>query len=123
MSGEKLNLCDDLEILSIKSPKNRLRGPWAVVYKNIKERWAIVSLTWDNRPALAIRWFWGSKGQPLSSGYPTWFIIPEALNENHLSLLDENSEKIENVRKFLEGRISGQELNQDVMKYSKGVVR
>jgi hypothetical protein len=83
--GEKLNLNNDGEILSIKSPRDRVCGPDFVVYKNVKDRWAIVALRWDKRPRLGIRWFYESTGHPVSNGWPVWFMIPVEL---HAPILD-----------------------------------
>ena len=85
MGGEDLNMKDnDEEILKINSPKNCLDGPYEVIYKNIEERWAIVSLDWENEPRLGIRWFWGTSGNPISTGHPTWFILPEIFSIDNL---------------------------------------
>ena len=43
------------DILGVKSPKNSVRGPYAIVYKG--EYSAIVAMDWDNCPVLGMRWF------------------------------------------------------------------
>jgi len=75
----------DKDILEIKSPKKNISGPYFIVYKNLQEKWAIVTLAWDKKPRLGIRWFWGSKGNPNSRGNPTWFILPNELNNSILN--------------------------------------
>lgn len=72
-------------ILSIDSPKTKVRGPYVVVFTHAQERWALVALHWDGTPALGIRWFWGSMGNPISTGHRTWFIIPSTLDHAILS--------------------------------------
>ncbi|MEX1366416.1 MAG: hypothetical protein AB1Z98_25045 [Nannocystaceae bacterium] len=72
-------------ILSIQSPKSKVRGPHAVVFTDAREGWAIVALHWANEPRLGIRWFWGTMGNPISTGHRTWFIIPSGLSDAILS--------------------------------------
>lgn len=50
MGGENFPLDNDAQILSLSSPKRSVGGPYAVVYKNLDERWAIVALDWDAEP-------------------------------------------------------------------------
>ena len=53
-----------------------------VLYPGKEGSWAAAEGKWDGNEALAIRWN-GEKGkklgQPQSSGYPTWFIVPDEL--------------------------------------------
>lgn len=108
MSGEEMDLSDDNEILSINSPKNLLGGPYRVVYKNIEERWAIVAMDWDKKPCLGIRWFWGSAGNPFSSGYPTWLVIPSGLTYSILNGLPLDFNFRNTVEKYLKKELSGE---------------
>ena len=86
-AGKELDLNDNAQILAIKSPRNRLGGPYVVVTKNVHDRWAIVALRWDNESnGLGIRWFHGSVGNPFSRK-PTWLIIPSNLHEGVINLL------------------------------------
>jgi len=110
MAGENFNLTNDLNILTLNSPKVNLKGPYLVVYKNVQERWAIVAFHWNNEPRLGIRWFWGNGGNPFSSGHPTWLVIPSSLSKGilvSLSIDDGLRSKVEN---FLAGKISGDDL-------------
>src|ERR1700677_2080303 len=84
-AGEGLDMTNNAEILQINSPQRSVAGPYAVVYKNLSDRWAIVALDWrhdNNRayePKLGLRWFWGNGGNPCSHGYATWLVIPDDL--------------------------------------------
>jgi len=46
--------------------------------------WSVVSLRWDGKERIGIRWNGsdldaGGKGNPQSRGHPTWFVVPEEL--------------------------------------------
>ncbi len=43
------------------------------------EHWSMAVGRWDKRPALAQRWNGkeGAKGNPVSHGFPTWFVMPD----------------------------------------------
>ena len=112
MSGEDFNLENDEAILKINSPQRSLKGPYAVVYKNTEERWAIVAMNWNGEPNLGIRWFWGKSGNPISRSYPTWFIIPSMLRNEILNSLPLDSLFRDNLNRFLMGEISGNQLNK-----------
>jgi len=51
--------------------------------------------TWDNHPALGMRWN-GRKGRrignPQSRGLPTWFIIPKRLHEAVIETLSKDNQ-------------------------------
>jgi hypothetical protein len=58
--------------------------------------WALALGRWVNEegesnPCLAARWNGAigseSKGNPISRGYPTWFILPEEISNNLKSLI------------------------------------
>ena len=110
MSGEKFNLNNDNDILSLNSPKNSIKGPYKVIYKDIDERWAIIALDWDNNPSLGIRWFWGSAGNPFSSGNPTWLIIPSPLINSILNGLPLDFKFKKAIEKFLNNELTGDKL-------------
>lgn len=107
MSGENFPLEDDSKILSINSPKNSVGGPYVVVYKNLEERWAIVAMDWDGEPRLGIRWFWGNGGNPFSSSYPIWLVIPPSLSKSILAGLPLNHRFSGKLDDFLTGKIDG----------------
>jgi len=110
MSGENFPLDNDSKILEINSPRNNVGGPYVVVYKNLEERWAIVALDWDGEPRLGIRWFWGNAGNPFSSGYPIWLVVPPSLSRNILSGLPLNHKFSGRLDDFLTGKIQGIDL-------------
>ena len=110
MSGEKSNLSDDNEILKINSPRDNVGGPYIVVYKCIKARWAIVAMEWDDDPRLGIRWFWGKQGHPVSTHHPVWFVVPPQLSKSILAGLPLKHAFGSKVDKFLAGDISGNDL-------------
>lgn len=112
----------DETILSIKSPKKDVHGPYAVIHKNDKELWAIVALGWgeNKTPSLGIRWFppssenQGERGHPSSHGRPTWFIIPGPLHRTILAGLPLDVPTHAYVLRYLTGVISGEELQESV---------
>lgn len=89
-------------ILKINSPFERTKeGPIELVYRNENEAWAIVSLCWDGKPTLGIRWFWGNYGIPVSYNNPQWFIIPDELHLAILNQLPISIKKRQSVIQFL----------------------
>lgn len=103
-AGTDFPLENDQRVLNINSPQNSVDGPYEVIYRNIDERWAVVTLRWDNEPCLGIRWFWGNNGNPSSRSYATWLVIPDALADGVLSGLNIDESKRTNVKKFLLNR-------------------
>lgn len=110
MAGQDFDLTDNSKILSISSPRKSVNGPYAVVYKNIDERWAIVALDWNEEPSLGIRWFWDSMGNPISTGHPIWFIIPKELVVSTLNGLPLSFHSRRKIEQFLSQEISGCDL-------------
>ena len=113
MSGIHFNLNDNDAILKINSPKNRVGGPYLVVQKSIAERWAIVAMEWDKKPALAIRWFHGNRGNPLSFSHPTWVVIPFVLCKGILLSLSLDTELRDKIDDFLNQKLSGNDLKNE----------
>jgi len=109
-TGKNFQIKDDENILKIDSPRASLSGPYAVVFKNIEERWAIVAFDWDGAPRLGIRWFWGNGGNPFSSGHGTWLVIPPSLSKNVLSGLPIDHTFNGKLDDFLCGKIEGKQL-------------
>ena len=107
--GETFPLDDDREILGINSPRDRVGGPYVVVFKNVEERWAIVAMDWEREPRLGIRWFWRNSGTPFSRR-PTWFVIPPELSKNILFGLPLAHEFNGRLEEYLTGKISGPDL-------------
>ncbi|MBL1410969.1 hypothetical protein [Sphingobacterium faecale] len=110
MAGQTFDLTDDNKILSLRSPKASISGPYKVVFKNIEERWAIVAIDWDGEPRLAIRWFWGNGGNPFSSGNPTWLVIPSSLSNATLNGLPLDFKLYSKLVDFLAGKITGDQI-------------
>jgi hypothetical protein len=110
MAGKSFDLTNDDEILKINSPKDKVNGPYKVIYKDLSERWAIVALDWNKKPQLGIRWFWGNGGNPFSSAHPIWLVIPSALTKNILSGLPIDHQLSGRIDDFLCGKITGPEL-------------
>ena len=110
MGGETLDMTNDAEILQIQSPRTSVDGPYAVVYKDLTDRWAIVALDWDEKPRLGIRWFWGNGGNPFSSAHPIWLVIPPTLSKSILEGLQIENSFSNKIYDFLEGKITGQNL-------------
>ena len=109
--GETFPLECDSAILEIKSPKDRVRGPYVVVFKNLAERWAIVAMDWEGEPRLGIRWFWGNGGNPFSSAHPTWLVIPPELSKSILLGLPLAHKFSDRLEEYLTGKISGEALS------------
>lgn len=111
-AGENFPLDDDAKILQINSPRTSVSGPYAVVFKKIteEERWVIVAFDWDGEPRLGIRWFFGSGGNPISSGHATWLVIPPSLSKTILFGLPIDHKFSGQVEDFLCGKIKGEEL-------------
>ncbi len=109
-TGENFQLEDNDLILQINSPKESLSGPYAVVFKSLEERWAIVAFEWENKPRLGIRWFYGNGGNPFSSGHGTWLVVPPSLSKSILAGLPIDHAFVGKIDDFLCGKISGDQL-------------
>jgi hypothetical protein len=104
---------NNASIRQVNSPKNRIKGPYTSVYIDQTDRWVIVACDWDDEPCLAIRWFTGVKGNPLSSGYCIWFILPALLYAPILNtLLGSLSALYKDVTAFLNGTMTGDDLQK-----------
>jgi hypothetical protein len=113
MFGENFNLESDDEVLKINSPKKSIDGPYVVVFKSVSERWAIIAMNWNDVPSLGIRWFWEKSGNPMSSSYPTWLVIPSMLLNAILNGLPLEFKFRDKLNRFLAGEISGTQLQND----------
>lgn len=89
--------------MSIKCPENTgvdprevisPRSSWQLIaVLHEEENWSMAIGRWRNdddgswRSVLAQRWngWQGSKGNPLSRGYPTWFVLPDETNDLYLA--------------------------------------
>lgn len=67
----------------VTSPLDRLTpGTLTIVYSF--QWWSLATGVWDGNQALLIRWNGDQdhpKGNPVSRGYPTWFVLPKELHE------------------------------------------
>ena len=82
---EAYALVDPQDVIS---PKNR----WTLLKILYKENdWSLALGQWDNEPCLAARWNGSespdSKGNPVSHGMPTWFVLPKGIAKPMLDLV------------------------------------
>lgn len=108
-AGASFNL-NGANILKINSPKNRVGGPYCVVHTDHQERWSVVALKWEGSPVIGMRWFHGNSGQPISSGYATWFIVPSPLQKIILKNIKISEMLRIKLLDFLDGKIEGDKL-------------
>ena len=83
---------DNKTILAVRNPRNRVGGPYAVVYKHIEQAWAIVALNWRaedvERPTLGIRYFGPNESDfPKIGDKSAWLLLPDALHRGVLLTL------------------------------------
>lgn len=73
--------------MSVIAPQDRLlRGSLAIVCNF--GLWALAQGNWDAKNVLLVRWNGQPdtpKGNPISTGHPTWFVLPEELWEGALT--------------------------------------
>lgn len=69
----------------VVSPK-RMLANLQVIYNGGEGGWSLAKMSWDGESAIGIRWNGDSpdtappsKGNPQSSGHPTWFILPKEI--------------------------------------------
>ena len=119
--GWNFPIADDNQVLDIDSPRRHIEGPHVVVDRSLEERWVVVALNWidddgDRAPCLGIRWFHGTAGYPMSRGYSTWFIFPQSSGEFNLRVVEDllsiPNAFAEQVKLFLAGKITGEELRE-----------
>jgi len=107
--GEECDFTDD-HILSINSPESAVGGPYLVIHRDAKQRYALVALDWGGEPSIGIRWFWGDVGNPHSRGFPTWTVLPNDLYRTLQKHFPLNVKNAHHVEKFLIGEIAGEQL-------------
>lgn len=118
-AGTHFLMENNVEILSIDSPRKNVVGPWLVVHKDLSERWAIVVLHWKNDPkkepipCIGIRWFYGNQGTPSVRTYATWLIIPNELADSILDKLPLPPQHRQKVNDILLGRYTPAELYKE----------
>lgn len=77
----------------VLSPKRRMKN-LNVKHDGGEGEWALAEMEWDGKPAVGIRWNGSTedpktsdKGNPQSSGHPTWFILPDEIAWETLALV------------------------------------
>lgn len=108
--GESCDFTNDCDILSINSPESMVGGPYLVIHKDAEQGYALVALNWNEEPKIGIRWFGGDVGNPQSSGYPTWTILPEDLYRALHNRFPLNTKHAYHVDKFFISEITGEQL-------------
>lgn len=76
----------------VVSPRDRLTGPLVVVFDD--GDWSMATAYWDKTPSLLMRWNGSDdrpKGNPISTGMPTWFVVPEKIRWSVLAIADEDT--------------------------------
>lgn len=81
------------------SPKNKI-SQLKVLYDGQDHSFSLASFLWEGVLSLGIRWngFGENIGNPVSRGYPTWFVIPHELEKAVLdeccNLLEDPAEQV-----------------------------
>lgn len=75
---------------SVTSPKTAVRNLEVVFDAGEHEgSWSVATFDWKGRPSVGIRWNGdpgdSSIGSPQARGVPTWFVVPEELEDAVLS--------------------------------------
>jgi hypothetical protein len=70
---------------TVLSPKDRVKSV-EVIYDAgpVDGSWSVAQLEWDDETAVGIRWngdSTSSKGLPQARGNPTWFIVPDEIQD------------------------------------------
>jgi hypothetical protein len=111
--GADFDLTDDENILSIKTPIDRVNGPYIVVEKDMQSRTVIVALDFDGIPCLGRHSFTDDSDKPLYRGHPSWEIISE--KEDIIKIISAQDERIRVIiEDFLsndESKLTGKELS------------
>jgi len=98
----------------VTSPRNK----WKLKEVLIEGKWWSLAIgTWitndnPNNHVLVMRWngHEGTKGNPVSNDYPTWFVLPDEtyevlVNKGFLESQNLSKEKIDFVKDFLKNKI------------------
>jgi hypothetical protein len=112
-SGTGFDLLNDSKIMEINTPIDRVTGPWAVVFKDLVERWVVVALSVDGQPRLGMRWFDIGAGTPFIRAKPIWFFVPQGLENAILQQLPIGCAFRQRIYDFLSGRIQGEKLKSN----------
>lgn len=81
----------------VKSPKSRIQGKITVLRDGGPYDWSLAKFKWDGKESLGIRWNGGDEdnglGNPQSRGLPTWFILPEEVEQLFIKYLEKENKK------------------------------
>ena len=91
------------ELLEVKSPIDKIDGPYKVIVIYLNEYWGIAALKFDGKPCFGIRWFDTSLGTPNSHGKKAWFILPDIVANGIIDTFSFNASVKVKLRKFLAG--------------------
>ena len=97
---------DDIEIniaqlLDVKSPIEKIDGPYKVIIIYPNDCWGIAALKFDGKQCFGIRWFDTTLGTPNSFGKKTWFILPDMVANGIIDTFSFNAQTKLKLRKFL----------------------
>lgn len=101
------------ELLEVKSPIEKVEGPYKVIVIYPNDYWGIAALKFDGKQCFGIRWFDTSLGTPNSFGKKTWFILPDVVANGIIDTFSFNAQTKLKLRKFLanEDEIDGSDLS------------
>ncbi|MEI8294986.1 MAG: hypothetical protein WCG04_00480 [Alphaproteobacteria bacterium] len=86
---------------AVLTPKGKIKN-LHVLHDGGEHSWSLARMTWDNAEVLAMRWNGGmvngkkTSGNPVSRGYPTWFVVPDEVGQALLQM-------VKTVKGFKEG--------------------
>jgi hypothetical protein len=82
---------------TVIAPRKRFTLHWVIHCgpdQEIGLEWALAVGTFDDRRTLLVRWNEDSPmGNPVSSGHPTWFVLPKDLHALALSVVQNQTNK------------------------------
>lgn len=101
------------ELLEVKSPIEKVEGPYKVIVIYPNDYWGIAALKFDGKQCFGIRWFDTSLGTPNSFAKKTWFILPDVVANGIIDTFSFNAQTKLKLRKFLanEDEIDGSDLS------------
>ena len=122
-NARKIQVTDDAGILEVSGGGDYVET-YVVVARSFIEGWAAVTASISTtrgepdkkRPCLAVRWFEteGSTDFPTSQGNSSWFCLPSIMSDAVLQALVADPITLHWVREFLNQKISGEELAEQL---------
>ena len=91
------------ELLEVKSPIEKVEGPYKVIVIYPNNCWGIAALKFDGKQCFGIRWFDTNLGTPNSHGKKAWFILPDMVANGIIDTFSFNASVKVKLRKFLAG--------------------